>query len=91
MEIGEHCRNHFEFESRINEEIYGARARGDTSLAEANGVFESANRRSAYGDYAARIAKGLVDGRSSLSRDRIGFGVDFVILNACDVYRLKGT
>jgi hypothetical protein len=89
MEIGEHRRNHFEFESGINEEVRSGRPRGNPTCAEQCRVFESSNRSSAYADYSARIAKSLVDGKSSLSRDRIGFGMDFVILDAIDADGLK--
>src|SRR5271155_1981193 len=91
MEIGEHRRNHFEFESRINEEVCGGRPRGNPTCAQQCRVFESSNRSSAYGNYSAKIAKSLVDGKSSLSRDRIGFGMDFVILDAIHADRLKGS
>jgi hypothetical protein len=91
MEIGEHCRYHFEVESWINEQVRGGRARNDRPYTEANGVFESSNRSSAHGDYAARIANSVVDGRSSLTRDRIEFRMYFVILHAIDADGLKGS
>jgi hypothetical protein len=91
MKVGQHCRNHFEFESGIDEEICVGGAGSNGSGTEQCSVFESSNRTSANGNYSARIAKSPVDGGRSLRRDGIGLGVDFVIFDARGADRLKGS
>jgi hypothetical protein len=91
MKVGQHRRNHFEFESGIDEEICVGGTGGEGSRTDQCGMFQSSNRSSANGNYTARIAKSPVDGGSSLSRDGIGLGVDFVILDALGAYRLEGS
>ncbi len=73
VEVGEHCLHHFEFETYfeiwIDEQVCRGGAGEHGSCADANGVFESADRRGADGDDATRCGESLVDGRGRGGRD----------------------
>jgi hypothetical protein len=101
VEVGEECFDGFEIEGRafgrwmfggwVDEEVGGGGTCGDGSGAEADGVFEGADRSSADGNDAARGAKSVVDGGRGGGGDGIGLGVEFVVFDAVDADRLEGS
>ena len=95
VEVGQHRFDHFKFEAYfmiwVDEKVGRGGAGDDCSFADANGMFERANRCGADGDYSAAGAEREIDGRGGAYRNGIRLGVEFVILDAIDPDRLESS
>src|SRR5258708_20964420 len=91
MKVGQHRFDYFELEARINEKISHARPGGDGPSSGPHCMFEGSNRGSAHRNDSTPSAQSLVDRGRRLSGNRIGLGMEPVILDTLDANRLKSS